>query len=315
MAAKIKADLKAKTETKTASRTKPKPTAQKPEKRQATAKPSTTATTKKVVAAAAQSKAKSNQPKLNATKSSLKTKSTKSNAPAAKKSDKARQGKVSKPSVSTKPIKLVTPALAKEMMDELCRLYPEADCELDFKTPFQLLTATIMSAQTTDISVNKCTKELFTLYPDAKALAEADIEDIKRIIKQTGFFNAKAKNIQQCAQQLVERFNGEVPADQDRLVTLPGVGRKTANVVLGVAFGVPGWTVDTHVQRLSHRLGFSKNDDPYKIELDLQKRFANRDWTKLSITLIWHGRRICFARKPACEICPVNKSCPSSLII
>jgi endonuclease-3 len=315
MAAKIKADLKAKIDTRTQSRNKPKPTAKKAEKRAATAKQSTTAITKKVVAAAAQSKAKSNQSTLGATKSSLKTKPIQSKASAVKKPEKAHKGKALKPSVSTKPIKLVTPALAKEMMDELCRLYPEADCELDFKTPFQLLTATIMSAQTTDISVNKCTKELFKLYPEAKALAEADIEDIKRIIKQTGFFNAKAKNIQQCAQQLVERFNGEVPADQDQLVTLPGVGRKTANVVLGVAFGVPGWTVDTHVQRLSHRLGFSKNDDPYKIELDLQKLFANRDWTKLSITLIWHGRRMCFARKPACEICPVNKSCPSSLML
>lgn len=221
-----------------------------------------------------------------------------------------------KPAVvkATKAPKNVTKALALEMMTELCRIYPDADCELDFKTPFQLLIATILSAQTTDVSVNKVTPRLFARFPDAKSLAEADPEEVKEIIKATGFFNAKAKSIQKCAEALIEKFGGQVPGNQDDLVTLPGVGRKTANVVLGVAFGVPGWTVDTHVQRLSGRLGFTKETDPYKIELDLQKLFPEQDWSKFSITLIWHGRRLCFARKPACEQCPINQSCPSSLV-
>ena len=171
-----------------------------------------------------------------------------------------------------------------------------------------------MSAQTTDVNVNKVTKNLFKKYPDPKALAEAPLEDIKDIIKSTGFFNAKATNIQNCAAKLVEKFGGEVPAKLEDLITLPGVGRKTANVVLGVAFGVPGWSVDTHVQRLSKRLGFSNEQDPEKIEYELQKLFPNKDWSKLSITLIWHGRRTCFARKPNCEECSINHLCPSSLM-
>lgn len=198
-------------------------------------------------------------------------------------------------------------------MDLLCHEYPEADCELDYGSAFQLLTAVIMSAQTTDVTVNKVTPKLFEKFPDAKALAEADIEEVKEIIKPTGFFNAKANNIQKCAQALVANFGGVVPQTIEELTTLPGVGRKTANVVLGVIFGVPGWTVDTHVQRLSARLGFSKNTEPEKIEMDLQKLFPNQDWSKLSITLIWHGRRMCFARKPDCPRCPANELCPSSL--
>jgi endonuclease III len=220
-----------------------------------------------------------------------------------------------KVAVTTKTPKKVTKAVALEMMNALCKLYPDADCELDYKTPFQLLIATILSAQTTDVSVNKVTPKLFARFPDAKALAEADPDEVKQIIKATGFFNAKAKSIQSCAEALIQKFGGKVPGNQDDLITLPGVGRKTANVVLGVAFGVPGWTVDTHVQRLSQRLGFTTETDPYKIELDLQKLFPEQDWTKFSITLIWHGRRLCFARKPACEQCPINQSCPSSLAV
>jgi endonuclease-3 len=170
-----------------------------------------------------------------------------------------------------------------------------------------------MSAQTTDVNVNKVTKNLFRKYPDAKSLADAPLDDIKDIIRSTGFFNAKATNIQNCAAMLVEKFGGEVPRTIEELVTLPGVGRKTANVVLGVCFGVPGWTVDTHVQRLSKRLGLTNEQDPEKIEYVLQDIFPGRDWSKLSITLIWHGRRICFARKPDCESCPINHLCPSSL--
>ena len=207
----------------------------------------------------------------------------------------------------------VSTQTADEEMNLLCQHYPEADCELDFETPFQLITAVIMSAQTTDVNVNKVTKNLYAKYPDAKALAEAPLDDIKDIIRSTGFFNAKATNIQNCAARLVEKFGGEVPRTIEELITLPGVGRKTANVVLGVCFGIPGWTVDTHVQRLSKRLGLTNEEDPEKIEYALQKLFPNKDWSKLSITLIWHGRRICFARKPDCEACPINHLCPSSL--
>lgn len=204
------------------------------------------------------------------------------------------------------------PADVNEMMRLLCEYYPDADCELEFASPFQLLTAVIMSAQTTDVSVNKVTPVLYSKYPDAKSLAVADLEDVKQIIRATGFFNAKANNIQRCAQALVERFGGEVPQTLEELVTLPGVGRKTANVVLGVAYGQPGWTVDTHVQRLVRRLGFTPETDPEKIEFALQKVFPNQDWSKYSITLIWHGRRLCFARKPDCQSCPINHLCPSS---
>ncbi len=201
---------------------------------------------------------------------------------------------------------------SKQMMQALCEYYPDAQCELNFASPFQLLIATILSAQTTDVSVNKVTPVLFQRFPDAQALAEANLGEIKKIIKATGYYNAKAANIQKCAQKLIEKFKGKVPADQEKLTTLPGVGRKTANVVLGVAYGVPGWAVDTHVQRLSKRLGFTRNTDPAKIEQDLEKLFPKENWSKLSITLIWHGRRICFARKPACQLCPVNQLCPSA---
>ncbi|MBX9950728.1 MAG: endonuclease III [Candidatus Obscuribacterales bacterium] len=211
-------------------------------------------------------------------------------------------------------IKLVSKATAHEMMARLRALYPDADCELNFDSPFQLLTAVIMSAQTTDVQVNKVTGKLFSKFPTAKDLAEGDIEEIKEIIKPTGYYNAKAQSIQNCAQQLVLNFGGEVPSTLEELTTLPGVGRKTANVVLGVEFGQRGWTVDTHVQRLTKRFGFTKNDDPYKIELDLQKLFPDDDWSLYSITIIWHGRRMCFARKPDCPACPLKDICPSSEI-
>jgi endonuclease-3 len=203
---------------------------------------------------------------------------------------------------------------AREMLKILSNHYPDAQCELFYGTTFQLIIAVILSAQTTDVGVNKCTPTLFKRFPDAKALAEADLDEIKGIIKPTGFFNAKATNIQRCAQALVERFGGEVPHTLEELTTLPGVGRKTANVVLGVAYGEPAWTVDTHVQRLSRRLGLSDEEDPVKIEFALQKLFPGEDWSKYSITIIWHGRRICFARKPDCPGCPINHLCPSSQI-
>lgn len=200
------------------------------------------------------------------------------------------------------------------MMRRLASYYPEAQCELDYKSDYQLLTAVILSAQTTDVQVNKITPKLFKRFPTPKSLANANPEEVKEIILPTGYYNAKARNIQGCARALVENYKGKVPDRLEELIKLPGVGRKTANVVLGVVHKQRGWSVDTHVQRLSHRLGLSTNTDPYKIELDLQKLFPKDDWSKLSITLIWHGRRICFARKPNCPECPINSSCPSSTV-
>lgn len=243
----------------------------------------------------------------------IKKSSTKATASSKKADNIVRAPKAAKKSVEPS-FNLVSRDIAQQEMNLLCQEYPEADCELDYSSAFQLLTAVIMSAQTTDVTVNKVTPALFERFPDAKALAEADLDEIKEIIKPTGFFNAKANNIQKCAQALVANFGGVVPQTIEELTTLPGVGRKTANVVLGVIFGVPGWTVDTHVQRLSARLGFTKNTEPEKIEVDLQKLFPGQDWSKLSITLIWHGRRMCFARKPDCPRCPVNNICPSSMV-
>jgi endonuclease III len=214
--------------------------------------------------------------------------------------------------LKSSPIELVSKTIARKMMDILQKEYPDADCELKFETPFQLLIATILSAQTTDVSVNKVTGALFKEFPDAEALAAAKLERIKTIIKPTGYYNAKAANIQACAQQLVDQFGGEVPKTQEELTQLRGVGRKTANVVLGVVYSIPGWTIDTHVQRLSQRLGFTKEKDPLKIEKALEKLFPKQNGSKLSITLIFHGRRICFARKPACHLCPIDKLCPSA---
>ncbi len=208
---------------------------------------------------------------------------------------------------------LVSPAVAREMMADLCKLYPDADCELTYKNDFELLIAVIMSAQTTDVQVNKVTPKLYNRFPNAAALAAANPEEVKDIIKPTGYYNNKAKLVQACAAALVEKFGGNVPKTLDELITLPGVGRKTANVLLGVIHNIPGWTPDTHVQRLTMRLGMTQNTDPYKIELDLQKLFPKQDWTKYSITLIWHGRRLCFARNPDCPSCPLKHICPSSL--
>lgn len=239
-----------------------------------------------------------------------------SNRTAAKKTKSAARKTKSAPrkTKSAPKPKLVSRDAAHEMMRLLCLRYPDADCELDFESTFQLLTAVILSAQTTDIQVNKVTPTLFKRFPTAKDLASGSLDEIKEIIRPTGYYNAKAVSIQRCAQALVEKFNGEVPKTLEELTTLPGVGRKTANVVLGVAYDQPGWTVDTHVQRLSKRLGLTKNDDPYKIEMDLQKLFPEGDWSKLSITLIWHGRRLCYARKPDCPSCPINHICPSSTV-
>lgn len=210
--------------------------------------------------------------------------------------------------------KKVSKSDAAEIMRLLCERYPDADCELTYKNDFELLTAVILSAQTTDANVNRITPGLFKRFPTPEALANGDLDEIKELVRPSGYFNAKATNIQNCAKAIVERFGGKVPGKLEDLVTLPGVGRKTANVLLGVIHNIPGWTVDTHVQRLSKRLGFSELEDPVKIEQELQKLFPSQDWTKYSITLIWHGRRCCEARKPDCPGCPVNHLCPSALV-
>jgi endonuclease III len=196
---------------------------------------------------------------------------------------------------------------------KLREIHPDARCELDHTNPFQLLCATVLSAQTTDVMVNKATPALFARYPDARALAAAKPSDVERLVGSLGFFRQKAKSIIGLSKQLVEDHGGEVPHTLDELVKLPGVGRKTANVVLGVAFGVPeGVVVDTHVQRISQRLGWTKNTEPEKIEKDLCKLLPEEDWAIASHLLIFHGRRICFAAKPNCDECGVSTLCPSA---
>jgi endonuclease III len=200
---------------------------------------------------------------------------------------------------------------ARRMYRELHDLYPYAHIELDFRSPWELLVATVLSAQTTDVRVNLTTPALFERFPGPVELAAADREEVERIIQPTGFFRAKTKSIQGLAAAVLDRYDGEVPARLDDLVTLPGVGRKTANVVLGNAFGLPGITVDTHFGRLSRRMGWTTEEDPVKVELEVGALFPKRDWTMLSHVLIFHGRRTCHARRPACGACPVAAWCPS----
>ena len=197
--------------------------------------------------------------------------------------------------------------------ERLKTLYP-AVSELEHTNAFQMLVATILSAQTTDRSVNAVTPRLFARYPDAAALAHANPVEVEAIIKPTGFFHVKARTIIGASAALIERFHGEVPPRIQDLVTLPGVGRKTANVVLGVAFGIPGFAVDTHVKRLTRRLGLTKSTDPVKIEAEVTKMLPPEDWTGFSLRLILHGRRICLARTPRCPECVLNDFCPSSTV-
>src|SRR5262249_9355819 len=197
------------------------------------------------------------------------------------------------------------------MARELAVLYPDVHTELNFKTPLELLVATILSAQTTDKQVNLVTPTLFARYPTAADYAGADRGELEKIIQSTGFYHSKATSLMGLGQALCERFGGEVPGRLKDLVTLPGVGRKTANVVLGNAFGVPGITVDTHFNRLSRRFGWTEETDPDKIEAEVGMLFPRRDWTLLSHHLIWHGRRCCHARRPACGACPLARWCPS----
>ena len=200
---------------------------------------------------------------------------------------------------------------ARRMGRILGETYPDAHCELDFETPLQLLVATILSAQCTDVRVNMVTPQVFAAYPTAAELASADRDELEKMIVSTGFFRAKAKSLQQMSARLVADHGGEVPGRLTDLVTLPGVGRKTANVVLGNAFGVPGITVDTHFGRLSRRFGWTTAEDPDKVEAEVGALFPKSEWTMLSHRMIWHGRRICHARTPACGACPLADLCPS----
>ncbi|MFT4147658.1 MAG: endonuclease III [Micrococcaceae bacterium] len=200
---------------------------------------------------------------------------------------------------------------ARKIYRALEKKFPYAHAELDFSNPFELLVATVLSAQTTDVRVNMVTPELFRRYPTPEALASASQEEVSNIIRSTGFYKVKSKNIIALAQKLCTDFNGEVPQTIDELTTLPGVGRKTANVVLGNAFGKAGLTVDTHFARLSRRLEFTNSKDPLIIEKDVAELFPQKQWTMLSHLLIFQGRRICHARKPACGACPIAQLCPS----
>ena len=208
------------------------------------------------------------------------------------------------------PVALVRRARAVDRI--LAQTYPDAHCELDFHNPYELLVATILSAQCTDERVNQVTPAVFARYPDSRALAAADRAELEDMIRSTGFFRNKAASLQAMAQRVCDKYKGEIPQPMSALTTLPGVGRKTAHVVRGNAFDQPGFTVDTHVTRLSNRLGWTTNSDPVRIEYDLDALFPRKDRTMVSLRLIFHGRRCCFARKPNCSACPVKDLCPSS---
>ncbi|OGQ06272.1 MAG: endonuclease III [Deltaproteobacteria bacterium RIFCSPLOWO2_01_44_7] len=199
---------------------------------------------------------------------------------------------------------------AKKIIQVLRKTYPDNECALHHKNPFQLLVATILSAQCTDKRVNMVTPGLFKKYPNAKAFAQAPIKDIEQAIRSTGFYKNKAKSIQGCCQILDTRYHGKVPKTLEELVKLPGIGRKTANVVLGVAWDIPGVVVDTHVKRLTYRMGLTKQTDPEKIEFEMMKIIPKKDWIDFGLLLIAHGRAICDARKPKCEVCPISPLCP-----
>jgi len=200
---------------------------------------------------------------------------------------------------------------ARRINRELAAEYPDAHCELDFTSPLELLVATILSAQCTDKRVNQVTPVLFSRYRTAADYAAAERSEVEKIILSTGFFRAKTTSIIGLGQALCDRFGGEVPPRLRDLVTLPGVGRKTANVVLGNAFGIPGITVDTHFARLSRRFGWTAQSDPVKIEREVGSLIPRSEWTALSQRMIWHGRRICHARRPACGACPLARLCPA----
>lgn len=201
---------------------------------------------------------------------------------------------------------------SKKILQKLAQLYPDVDCALNHKNSFELLSSTILSAQCTDERVNMVTPILFKSYPTPEKMAKAPLEKLEKIIRSTGFFRSKAKSLLEMSISLVEKFNGQVPRTMDDLISLRGVGRKTANVVLGNAFGINhGVVVDTHVGRLSRRLGFTKQKDPVKVEKDLMKIVPEKDWTLISHQLIAHGRMICKSQRPQCMKCPLSSLCPS----
>jgi endonuclease-3 len=204
---------------------------------------------------------------------------------------------------------------ARAIAGHLARLYPAVECPLTHRNTFELLASVILSAQCTDAAVNKVTPELFHRYPEPALMARASTSDIESIIRTLGLFRAKAKSLQRCARQLVEEFGGRVPSAMEDLIKLAGVGRKTANVIRGHAFGMPGIAVDTHCRRLSRRLGLTREQDPVKIERDLSKILPPQEWTNFSHRLIIHGRQVCYARKPACQRCAVSPLCPSSNLL
>jgi len=206
---------------------------------------------------------------------------------------------------------MTTPAQARAILKALTRHHPNADTELHYRTPFELLVATILAAQSTDVGINKLTPALFARFPDARAMARAESAELETLVHASGFFRQKARALLTMSQALVEQFGGEVPADIDALTTLPGVGRKTANVVLGHALGVPGFPVDRHVLRVANRLGLVQGDDPVRVEHALCALFPKKDWTRASDTLILHGRRICKPR-PQCRLCHARSLCPSA---
>lgn len=202
---------------------------------------------------------------------------------------------------------------ALEILLRLKRLYPNATCTLNYETPVQLLVATILSAQCTDERVNQVTPELFRRFPDAEAIAQADLQELEAIVRSTGFYRNKAKNIQGACRKIVEKFGSQVPKRMEDLLELPGVARKTANVVLAHAYGINmGVTVDTHVKRLSYRLGLTEETDPLRVERDLIRLLPQPDWENWSIRLIYHGRAVCKARNPACQACALADLCPSA---
>jgi endonuclease-3 len=221
---------------------------------------------------------------------------------------KTRQPRVKKIKPPVTP--LARTRRARQLAARLAEGYPGAHCELDFTTPLELAVATILSAQSTDVRVNMTTPALFARYRTAADYAAASRTELEELIKSTGFYRNKTTSLIGLGQALVERFDGELPRTLAELVTLPGFGRKTSNVVLGNAFGVPGITVDTHFGRLSRRFGWTASDDPVVVEQDVAAMFERRDWTMLSHRLIWHGRRICLARAPRCPRCPIETCCP-----
>jgi len=210
---------------------------------------------------------------------------------------------VSESGVSARQVSAVVRALGRQ--------YPDVRCELDFTSPFELLVATVLSAQCTDAKVNDVTPGLFARYPNSESLASSDLAELEEVIRPTGFFRQKAATLKGIGQRLCERFGGEVPDSLEDLVALPGVGRKTANVVLGEAYGIPSIAVDTHVLRVARRLGWTTQTDPVKVERDLMAIIPNSQWTKVSQLVIWHGRRRCHARRPTCGACTLATSCPS----